>query len=434
MYAGRVRVLSGDYLLPEVHLTRFASTYLTSFRYPLLPGLREIRIFKFFEYEWTILLSLCSTKLKLVDLHSENENESECILGAFLHSLGCNKSHGLEKLTLATLRDSYVDSITKFHMLQDVQLWLSAASGQPLVEGFSKLSALNHLSRLHVSWEDDSKHHSLVSPLLPPHSVNFQSLHSIEIGVPTYIALVLVQCLRADTLKCIQVECISSSLRQPTSFRQIVDECGLVAPGLQEVDLGFRGNQAAGRETFDAVLNLTRRFRLRKLIFKSSWLEFDDAHIVRACLSHCFSHLEVLHLSSFQYGLDSSQTFQVLRSLATHCPLLNSLIMSLTVEKQHLPLLKREMENEHYLSHRLKSLNIYIQDKPKTTEFFANAESIPVLSLYLDSLFPSLDRCCIRGCSKFGAIEAGIRLILKGLQRRSAVDSRRLVGSQVTNL
>jgi len=105
-------------------------------------------------------------------------------MAAFLHSLrACtsDETHGLEKLHLVpTVYRTHVDLITKFDMLQDVNLCFDyGTTGEQLLEGFSKLSALNRLSRLGIGWGFDSEHHSLVSLLLPPRSVDFRSLHSI---------------------------------------------------------------------------------------------------------------------------------------------------------------------------------------------------------------------------------------------------------------
>jgi len=434
MYAGRIRVLSEGYLLPEVRLTAFASMCLTRHRCPLLPGLREIRIFDIFEHEWTIFLSLCSTKLKIVDLGNENgdSDEGRHVIGTFLHSLGRNGSHGLEKLRYFTLRDNYVDVITKFRMLQDVELSFSGASGQLLVESFSKLSVLDHLSRLCVDWDVDPMHHSFIFPLLPPHSVNFLSLHSIEISVPTHIALLLVQCLRANTLEHIQIDCLSSPLHQTTTSGRVVDECGLVSPGLQEVSLHFYATQPNSQATFGAVLRLTRRFRLRTLKFTCSGLEIDNISIHQACFSRYFSHLEILDLGSDRRVPHNSLTFHVLRLFATHCPLLKDLTLTLTVEDQHLPSLIKETENEHPLSHCLKRLSISFVDRAETTQFVANAESIPIVSQYLDTLFPSLD--LIRGYSHYPTFIKAVHRTLKGLQRRSIVDSRRSVGPLVIKI
>ena len=441
IYARRVRVLSGDYLLPGVHLTPFASAYLATLRRPLLPGLQKIRINRLYEDQREIILLLYSAKLKIVKLYIRDEggDKDGHMMGTFLQSLrACagDETHGLKKLCITpTAHRTHVDFIAKFDMLQDVNLGFGdRTTGEQLVEGFSKISALNRMSRLRVNWEADSGHHSLISPLLPPHSVNFISLHSIKIMAPTYIALLLVQCLRADTLKSIQIDCLLSPVNQPTAPRRLVKECGLVAPGLKEVGLQFHTDQPADQATFDAVLDLTQHFHLRTLKLKWAGPEIDDDNINRACLSRCFSHLEVLHLATCRPVPHTTLAFQILRSLATYCPFLKDLNLTLAVEEQHLLLLMKEIENEYSLSHGLKRLAIRLEDKPETATFLANGESIPVVSLYLDSLFPSLDHCLIYGPCPSHVLEKGIRLILKGLQRRSIVDSRRLVGSQVTSL
>ena len=432
MYARRVRILSGDCLLPEVHPSPFACTYLSSFRRPLVPGLREICLSDLYEHEWTTLLLLCSTTIKIVSLSDEEGDEDGRLIGGFLHSLGCNESHGLERLHILTARHNHLDCMTKFHMLQDIELSFSGeTTGALLIEGFSKLSALNRLSRLLVKWEIEYEHHPLVSPLPPPHSVNFCSLRSIDITAPSYTALLLVQCLRVDTLRRIRIRCLPSRLHQPTTFRQVVRECGSVAPSLEEVDLDFYVRQPIGQETFDGVLDLTRRFRLQKLKFAWNGFEIDNAYIHTACLSCCFSHLEVLDLVSL--GASYSPTLQVLRSLAIHCPVLKGLHMKFTVEKEHLPLLVKEMENEDPLSHGLKCLTIRLRNQPETAEIFAN-KSILIISQYLDSLFPSLDLLHTFGRFQNFTFVEGIRQTLKVLQHRPAMDSRRLVGSQAPNL
>jgi len=435
-YARRVRVLDGDSLLSEASkLTSIACTYLTSFRCPLVPYLREFRISSCDERDCGILLLLGTTKLKIVDLGYETHGEGGRMTEAFLHSIQCDKAHGLEKLRISTARRNHVDLITKFHMLQDVELRFDEnTTGALLVEGFSKLSALHRLSRLYLEWDVGSEHHSLV-PALRRHSITFQSLHSFEIMVPTYMALLLVQCMMADTLKRVQVtvNCRASPLHQSTAFRQIVDECGFITPDLEEVDFDFDyDNRSIGRETWDAVINLTQRFRLRTIKFAWFGLEIDDTYILKACLSGCFSHLEVLNLVTS--GSSPSPTFQVLRSLAIHCPHLKDLDLTFTVEEEHLPLLIEEMENEHSLSHCLRSLVVHLKDKPETKRFLANWESIPIVSQYLDSLFPSLDYDNIRGGPQYSAFIKGIRRSLKGLQYTSILNSTRLVGSQVINL
>jgi len=434
VYAKRVRLLSGDYFLPKFHLDPYARTYLSSFRCPLIPGLREISICQLYKHEWTILLALCSRKVKIVDLVDEGANKyaRTHTIGAFLRSLECEESHGLEKLCILTAHFSHVDLITKFHTLQDVELWFTeGTTGVQLVAGFSKLSALNHLSRLRIDLIVDNDYMSFASPSLPPHSVIFRSLHSIDINVPTTTALFLVQCLRADTLKCIQVHCHQYPPRHPNIFRQIAKECGSVGPSLEEVDLNFSGDPPIHRETFDRVLDLSRRFRLRTIKFAWSGLEIDDTYIRNACLSGCFSHLEVLNFVT--YDAIYSPTFQVLRSLAIHCPVLEDLYLTFTVEEGHLPLLVKEMENERPLSHRLRSLKISLEDKPKTTKFLANGESIPIVSQYLDSLFPSLDLIEANGIIQYDAFKRAICRTIKGLRHRPTVDSRRLIGFQVTN-
>jgi len=430
MYARRVRVLSRG-LFPECHPSSFACTYLSSFRRLLVPGLREIHIDDVYEDDWAILLLLCSTTLKDVSLIFADGDQDGRMIGGFLRSLGCDGSHGLERLCILTTFCNHVDLITKFHMLQDVQLRFSEeTTGTLLIEGFSKLSALNHLSKLSVEWHTDNEHHQIVSTLLP-HSVNFQSLHSIEIMAPAYMALLLIQCLGVDTtLKRIQINCHSCPLQQPTAFRRIVGECGLIAPSLEEVDLDFNVDQPIGLETFDAVLDIIRRSCLWTLRFAWTEFEIDDAYIHKACLSGCFSHLEVLDLVT--YGA-SSPTFQVLRSLAIHCPVLKELDMSFTVEEAHLPLLVKEMENERPLSHCLKNLTIRLKDQPETAEIFTN-KFIPIISQYLDSLFPSLDLCHAFGQFRRFTFVEGIRQTLKALQHRPAMDSRRLVGSHTLNL
>jgi len=158
---------------------------------------------------------------------------------------------------------------------------------------------------------------------------------------------------------------------------------------LEEADFVFHGDRIGG-ETFDSILNLTRRFQLRRLAFNGPELEIDDAYINRAHVSRCFSHLEILCLTSYRYLPHCAVTLQVLRSLAIHCPLLKDLDLSFTVEEEHLPLLVKEMEKPS-LSHPLESLVIRLKNKPETTQFFANGESILIVSRYLKSLFPSLD-------------------------------------------
>ena len=367
------------------------------------------------EHEWTILVLLYSTRLKIVDLNDEDRDDGS-VIGGFLHSLGCDESHGLEKLRVLTARYTYVDLITKFHMLNDVELWFSRGTTKAqLVEAFSKLSALNRLSRLRVNWGIGHDHHPLVSALLPPRSVNFQSLHSIGIVAPPYMALVLVQCLTVNTtLKRIRVCCTSSLLQQTTTSRQIVDECGSVAPSLEEVDFKFYGDKLIGQETFDAVLDLSRRLRPRTLKFTWSGLGFDDAYIQKGCLSRCFSHLEVLHIKTF--SASHFPTLQVLRSLAIHCPLLKDLNLPFTAEVEHLPLLIKEIKNELPLSHCLKSLVIFLKHGPQTTKFLAHGEAVPIVSEYLASLFPSLEHSYVEGSAKDLALfEKGIRRTLKTL-------------------
>ena len=428
MYAGRVRSFSGDSLLPEAHLTSFASTYLSSLRRPLAPGLQELHIWELEEHEWTTLLSVCSTTLKFVHLSGDDKDEGGRMIGGFLHSLECDGSHSLEGLSIHGAHHNHVDLITKFHMLQDVELSFNGeTTGALLIEGFSKLSALNHLSKLRIEWNTTHEDHLLVYPSLPPPSVSFRSLHSIDIVVPAYMALLLFQCSRVNTLKRIILHCYSPPQHQTTSLKRIIDKFGLAAPSLEEVILGFNIDQ----ETFDAVLDLTLRFRLRTL--KTTWagFEIDDAYIHKACLSGCFSHLEVLSLVTYSAGY--CPTFQVLRSLAIHCRHLKDLDLSFTIEEEHLPLLIKEMENEHSLSHCLKSLIIRPRIDSENTKFLANGESIPIVSQYLDSLFPSLARCDTVGPIQYLTFGKGIRLTLKALQHRSAMDSRRLVGSQVKN-
>jgi len=435
MYAGRVRVLHGA--SAEICLTPFACTYLSTHQRPLVPGLREIRISELFEHEWTVLLLLCSMNLKVVDL-CEGGDEDGHKMGAFLHSLRAvagDETHGLEMLHIIPAHHTHVDLITKFNLLQDILLWFdSRTTGVLLVGGFSKLSALRHLSRLHLAWNvQEDADHSHVSPLLPPHSANFLSLHSIEIRAPSYIVLVLVQSLRAYNLKRIKLTCFSSPRHQPTTFRQVIEECEFVAASLEEVDFTFYGDQRIDREIFASILNLTRRFRLRTLVLRGPEFEIDNAYINEACQSHYFSHLEVLCLAPYQHlPSNSLLTFQVLRSFAIHCPLLKDLQLSLAVEEEHLPLLIEETKNEHSLSHCLKSLAINLTKRPETTTFLANGESIPVVSMYLGSLFLCLYlRANDFRCNTFAK---GICRILKGLQHRSAMDARTLVGSQVTDL
>jgi len=287
MYAGRVRVLDGGYLLPAAaKLTSFACTYLSGFRRPLIPGLQRVNLTLHKEHDWTLLLLLCSTDLKIVEVfNNEGGDEDGRMMATFLHSLRAyarSETHGLEKLHISIVRHNHMDLITKFDMLQDVQLWFdTGTTGALLVEGFSKLSVLDHLSTLRLYGNVGEERYSLVSPLPPPHSVNFKSLHSIVIHAPSYIALLFVQCLRADTLKCIQLNCVSSPLDQPTTFRRIAEECEFIAPSLKEVDLSFNGDQRIGPKTFDAILNLTRCFHLRTLEFNWSRLEINDAHINR---------------------------------------------------------------------------------------------------------------------------------------------------------
>ena len=417
MYAGRVRVLYGA--SAEIRPTPFACTYLSCLRHPLIPGLRKIRISDLY-YDWSVLLLLCSTKLKSVDVFKGGDEDGHK-LGAFLHSLRASaghETHGLEKLRIFPAHHTHVDFITKFDMLQDIVLLFdSGTTGPLLVEDFSKLSALRRLSRLSLTWHVDDAHQSFVSSLLPPpHSVNFLSLHSIEIRVPSYMVLLLVQCLRADNLKRIELKSLSSPLCQPTAPRRIIEECDFVATSL-EADFAFHGNLRIGRETFDSILNLTRRFQLRRLAFDGRELEIDDAYINSAYVARCFSHLEILCLTSHRYLPHCAVTLQVLRSLAIHCPLLKDLDLSFTVEEEHLPLLVKEMEKPS-LSHPLQSLIIRLKDKPETTQFFANGESILIVSRYLKSLFPSLDLRDIRWTHwiQYDTFIKGIRRTLKELQ------------------
>jgi len=438
IYAGRVRVLNEA--SAEIPLTPFACTYLSTRRRPLVPGLREIRTGgERFEHDWAAFLLLCSANLKFVDLLTVGDEDGQK-MGAFLqslHAVAGDETHGLEVLQISA-HHTHVDLITKFNLLQDIALWFnSRTTGAMVVGGFSKLSALHHLSRLHLTWNvQEDENHSHFSSLLPPHSVDFPSLHSIEIRAPSYIVLLLVQCLRAYNLKCIELTCLSPPRDQSTTFRQLIEACGLLVASLEEVGFDFHGDERIDREAIGSIFNLTRRFHLRTLVLKGPEFDIDNAYINEACQFHYFSHLEVLRLTTYQYcQFNSLLTFPILRSFAIHCPLLKDLELCLTVEEEHLLLLIEETENKHSLSHCLKTLTINLTKTAETTTFLTNRESIPVVSMYLDSLFPSLDfRTNDVWIYQYDPFVRGIRRILRGLQHRSVMDSRRLVGSQVTDI